>query len=834
MPRPKLPDLPIQAILPELLATLARSATAVLAAEPGSGKTTLAPLALLEQPWLADRKIIILEPRRLAARAAAARMSELVGDKVGGLVGYRVRFDTRVSNATKIEVVTEGILIRMLQNDPELTGVGLVIFDEFHERSLQGDLALALCLDGRQLRDDLKLLVMSATLDISAIATLLDHAPVIIGQGRCFPVTVEYLARPTTDFIVARTVRGIAKALAEQTGDILVFLPGGGEIRAVMAHYTPHPELACLPLYGDLPLAKQQLVFAPVSGRRRLILATPIAETSLTIEGITTVVDGGLVKSPRFDPASGLTHLETIRIAKASAEQRTGRAGRLGPGHCYRLWTRGEHHSLPDFQPPEIVNADLAPLLLELALWGVTEPEQLAWLDPPRQGQINQARLLLLDLGALDEKLTITPLGRQLAAFPLHPRLALMLVRGREQGLCHLACRLAAILNNRDPLKGARQSCDIEERLQLLLISERDGASAVRSKDGDPEACQLILREAAQYQNLLGDSRAEASPAGAAGTLLASAYPDRIAHKKPGSGQHLLASGRGATLPPGDHLASAELLVAAKLDGGKQQGRIFLAAPLSMAELRHDHPHLIISKKTVRWDATGQRVAAVAEEYLGRLLLSQKKWAGAKAEEISRCLLEGIRQGGSSCLPWQKKSRELQSRIQAAHLWQPEAWPDVSDEALLDDLSWLEPYLGQTRSLRDLQKLDLTEILLARLSWAKRQELERIAPAHLAVPSGSRIKINYQSGEVPILAVRIQEMFGCAATPTVADGRIPVLIHLLSPAQRPIQITSDLAAFWRTTYREVKKELAGRYPRHYWPENPLEAEATSRAKRKKR
>jgi ATP-dependent helicase HrpB len=836
MSLPNLPELPINDILPELLAALAVNKSAVLAAEPGSGKTTIIPLTLLDQPWLADRKIIILEPRRLAARAAAARMSELIGDKVGGIIGYRVRFDTKVSRTTRIEAVTEGILIRMIQNDPELTGVGLVIFDEFHERSLQGDLALALCLDARQLRDDLKILVMSATIDTGGIGDLLDQAPVITGQGRCFPVAVEYLERQSTDFIVPRAVRGIDKALAEQQGDILVFLPGAGEIRAVQAHYAKRTELTCLPLYGDLPLEKQNLVFAKAPGQRRLILATPIAETSLTIEGITTVVDCGLVKIPRFDPASGLTRLETIPIAKASAEQRMGRAGRLGPGHCYRLWTKREQHSRPNFLPPEIINADLAPLLLELALWGVSAPGQLTWLDPPRQGQISQARQVLIDLEALDERLALTPLGRKLASFPLHPRLALMLVRGREQGLSKLACRLAAILNNRDPLKAeaSRYSADIEERLQLLTISERDGASAVRAKGGDPAACRQILREAGQYQRLLGKTANDSGQLHEAGNLLASAYPNRIAHKKPGSGQHLLASGRGAILPDGDHLGQAELLVAAKLDAGKKQGRIFLAAPLSMAELRSNHAHLIETKKTVRWDAEQKRVVTVGEECLGSLVLSQKKWSGAEPEQISQCLLAGIRQAGITCLPWQKKSRELQARIQSAHLWQPDSWPDVADETLLQDLSWLEPYLSGAKGLNDLKKLDLAEILLNRLTWQEQQELDRIAPTHFKVASGSRIKLRYQPGGPPILAVRLQELFGCAETPTVANGKIPVLIHLLSPAQRPIQITSDLAAFWRSTYREVKKELAGRYPKHYWPENPLEAKATSRAKRKQR
>ncbi len=605
MSQPNLPDLPINDILPELLAALAWNSSAVLTAEPGSGKTTVAPLALLEQPWLVGKKIIILELRRLAARAAAARMSELVGDRLGGTVGYRVRFDRKVSRETRIEVVTEGIMIRMLQNDPELAAIGLVIFDEFHERSLQTDLALALCLETRQLREDLKVLVMSATIDSGEVAGLLGNAPVVNGQGRCFPVSVEYLARQSTDTIVTRTVKAIDKALTEQEGDILVFLPGAGEIRAVQARYAKRSDLVCLPLYGDLPFEKQNLVFAKAPGERRLILATPIAETSLTIEGITTVVDSGQLKSPRFDPASGLTHLQTIPISKASAEQRAGRAGRLTPGHCYRLWTKGEQHSRPEFLPPEIINADLSPLMLELAIWGVSDPGQLAWLDPPRKGQISQARKILIELEAIGENLAVTSLGRELAGFPLHPRLALMLVRGRELGLSKLACRLASILNNRDPLKdgSGRQSADIEERLQLLVILERDGAGAVRAKRGDPATCRQILKEASQYRQLLGKVADDSDELSEAGNLLASAYPDRIAHKKPGSGQHLLASGRGAVLPAGDHLGQAELLVAAKLDAGKKQGRIFLACPLSMAELRSDHSHLIKSEKTVRWDA---------------------------------------------------------------------------------------------------------------------------------------------------------------------------------------------------------------------------------------
>jgi len=832
-----LPEYPIHGVLPELLAGLADKPAAVLTAEPGSGKTTIVPLVLLDKPWLAGRKIIMLEPRRLAARAAAARLSELAGDRLGGLAGYRVRFDSRVSQKTRIEVVTEGIMIRMLQNDPELNDIGLVIFDEFHERSLQGDLALALCLDVRQIRDDLKILVMSATIDAAGVAGLLGEAPVVSGQGRCFPVTVHYLKRPSTGDIVSRTTRGIEKALAEQTGDILVFLPGAGEIKAVQARFADRQDLACLVLYGDLPLAEQNRVFAREDDRRRLILSTPIAETSLTIEGITTVVDSGLLRSPRFDPASGLTRLETIPVSKASAEQRAGRSGRLGPGHCYRLWTEPEHYSRADHMVPEIINADLAPLMLELALWGVADPDRLKWPDPPRRGQIKQARELLLELEAVDEKGTITPLGRELAGLPLHPRLAMMLIRGRAQNMGSIACKLAAILSNRDPLKGeaGRQSADIEDRLHLLEVFEKEGSRIVRARGGDPTGCRLILQEAAQYEKLLGcreDDRGESGrhKKGRAGNLLAYAYPDRIAMKRPDADQFLLASGRGAVLPEADHLNHSELLVAAALDRGRKQGRIFLAAELSMAEFLTDHGHLVKTNKIVRWDAEKERIAAVIEEQYGSLVLSAKNWPGAEPELITGCLLQAIQRAGPERLPWDRNSRDLQARLQTLHCWEPDKWPPVDDDTLMADLAWLAPYLTNARSFKDLQKLDMTAILSAGLSWEKQQELDRLAPSHLQVESGSRIRLHYHPGEPPVLPVRIQEMFGCRETPTVAGGRIKVIVHLLSPAQRPIQVTSDLAAFWQNTYKEVKKELAGRYPKHFWPDDPLTARATGRAK----
>jgi ATP-dependent helicase HrpB len=822
-----LPVLPIQAVLPELLESFVQHPSVVLAAETGSGKTTVAPLALVQEPWLAGKKIIILEPRRLAVRMAAKRMSDIVGEPVGGLVGYRIRFDKKISAGTRIEVVTEGVFLRMIQQDPELHDVGLVVFDEFHERTLLADLALALCLDARALRDDLKILVMSATMETSRVSRVLGDAPVVTGQGRCFPVEIRYLSRTSADYPVPRTVKAIHRALAEHDGDILVFLPGAGEIKAVQRQID-RGDILCLPLYGNLPQQKQDLVFAPAD-RRRLILSTPIAETSLTIEGVSVVIDSGLVKIPCFSPATGLTTLQTVGISKASADQRAGRAGRLGPGTCYRLWTRGEHHSRADFLPPEIVGADLAPLLLEVLQWGVQDPAELTWLDPPRAGQVSQAHKLLVRLGAVDEKGMLTALGRKIGGLPLHPRLALMLLRGRDLGNGLLACLLAALLQNRDLFRGSREvrSVDIEDRLEVLRLLEQDGERMVRARGADPSLCRRILREARQYQRLLGvDGVAENFHQ--SGTLLAHAYPDRIALKKDGSSQHLLASGRGVILPVGDHLHKADFLVAAHLDGGRKQGRIFLAAALSREEIFRDHAHLITRKDRVIWNST--RVDAASVLLFGSLELAREPLAEVDPERVRSCLLEGIQQKGIDCLSWRKKSRDLQARMQCAHTWDPDRWRDVSDDVLVSDLSWLVPYLDGVASLKQLQKIDLYPILQSFLSWQEQQNLDRLVPVHLQVPSGSRKKLLYQPGEPPVLAVRLQEMFGATTTPTVFGGKIIVLVHLLSPAGRPIQVTRDIAGFWQNTYHEVKKELKGRYPKHYWPDDPLTAQPTSRVR----
>lgn len=821
-----LPSLPITTVLDDVCAALAGHPAAVLAAPPGSGKTSVVPLVLLSEKWLTGKRIIMLEPRRLAARTAARRMSQLLGEEVGETVGYRVRFERKISARTRIEVVTEGILSRMLQHDPELAGIGLVIFDEFHERSLHADLALALCLDARVLRPDLRILVMSATLDSGAVAGLLGNTPVISGEGRCFPVTTTYLTAPEPWKVVAAMASAIRRALGEQQGDILAFLPGSGEIRRLAGELADLPDLDILPLYGDLPQQEQDRIFGPAV-RRRLILATPIAETSLTVEGITVVVDSGLVKRPRFDPACGLTRLETVPISKASAEQRAGRAGRLAPGHVYRLWSREAQHSLADFQLPEIVSADLAPLLLDLGLWGVTDPGQLIWLDPPRLSQVEQARALLVSLGAMDEQNLLTALGKGLAHLPLHPRLGLLLIRGEEKGQGRLACDLAALLANRDLLQGEvqKESADLELRLQLLAFWRRHGDGKARARGADPAACRRVDREATMYRALLTRDDG-ATDVSAAGNLLVYAYPDRIAGQlASGSGQYLLASGRRARLADHDPLLNWPLLVVPHVDAGAKEGRIYLAASVREEEINADHPQLVGQEKEIVWNQETRRVEAWVSTTIGSIVLQKKRWQDVDGEEVAACFLEGIRVSGLDCLPWTQQSRAFQTRVNFLHEWLPRDWPAMTDEALQADLTWLAPFVEGMSRADELKKLDLFTILSSRFSWQQLQDVERLAPSHLEVASGSRIKLRYEPGSPPVLAVRIQEMFGMQETPMVCQGRVPVLIHLLSPAQRPIQVTQDLKGFWQNTYHEVKKELKGRYPKHFWPDDPLVAEA---------
>lgn len=830
-----MPTLPIEPLLPQLRQTLARERNLVLQAPPGAGKTTRVPLALLDAPWLDQRKILLLEPRRLAARAAARFMAAALGERVGETVGYRVRLESRVGPRTRIEVVTEGILTRLLQDDPALENVGLVIFDEFHERSLHADLGLALCLDSQSaLNETLRVLVMSATLDGEAVAGLLGDAPLLRSEGRSFPVAIHYRPpreSPRRHAVSTDTlVREIRRALEEEPGSVLVFLPGAGEIRQLESalHIAgTAPDVIVAPLYGQLGSAAQDLAIQPAPpGKRKLVLATSIAETSLTIEGIRIVIDAGLMRQPRFDPGSGLTRLVTLPVSQAAADQRCGRAGRLQTGVCYRLWA--EHQHLLAHNTPEILEADLAPLVLELAQWGVQEAAQLHWLDSPPAAHLAQARQLLQQLGALDGAGRITARGRAMLQLGAHPRLAHMMLRARELGYAALACELAALLSERDPLRGARATeADIGPRLELL---RRRGGG----RDSDHGLLRQTTDAARQWQRQLGGGSASSVAAddAMAGALLAFAWPDRIGQRRGGlDGRFLLSNGRGAVLRDAEPLAAADYLVAAQLGDGRE-ARIFLAAEVQREQLLEYHGDLLSEHCFVAWDDREQCVQARRQLRLGELVLTNEAWRDADPQALQAALLEGVRRRGVACLPWNEAARSLQARLNFLHRLMPEAWSDVSDDALLEGLElWLLPHLHGMTRLAQLQRLDLRALLLAPLSWTRQRQLDELAPAFLTVPSGSRVRLDY-SQDIPVLAVRLQEMFGLADTPRIAGGSVAVLLHLLSPARRPVQVTQQLGSFWQGSYHEVKKELKGRYPRHHWPDDPLQAQPVAGTRRK--
>jgi ATP-dependent helicase HrpB len=813
--------LPVQEALPALLAALAEHPSAVLQAPPGAGKTTLVPLALLDQPWLMGRKIIMLEPRRLAARAAAKRMAELLGEGVGETVGYRIRQDSKISTKTRIEVVTEGILTRMIQDDPGLEGIGAVLFDEFHERSLPADLGLALALEIQgSLRDDLRLLVMSATLDGERVAALLGDAPIITSQGRAFPVDIHWLEKPEPRKFEAAVASAILNALDDtETGDVLVFLPGQGEIRRVERHLAAEGcPAVVVPLFGDLPAAEQDRALQPIPGQRKVVLSTAIAETSLTIEGVTIVVDGGQMRVPRFDPNGGMSRLVTVPVAKASAEQRRGRAGRLQPGRCYRLWSEAEHRALPAFAAPEILDADLAPLALDLARWGSAD---LRWLDPPPTAAYAQATALLTELEALDADGRISAHGKAMAALPVHPRLAHMMIKGRALGLGGLACALAALLSERDILRQARDA-DLRRRVEAML--------GAQDRDADRSGLMRARDLARQLRRLLGVAE-QSDRLDRIGLLLAFAFPDRVAQRRGDGLAYRLSNGRGAFFAQPEAISSTPYLVVADLDGDRKDARIFLAAALDEADLdEHFATHLIRADSVV-WDKREQAVLARRQTRFGALILQESRLDTPPADLMAAAQLQAIADLGLAALPWTDAARALRQRIAFLRRHHPQDWPDFSEEALLETLSdWLLPYLsGMSRSAH-WQKLDLTSILRDSLSWEQRQALDRLAPTHVSVPSGSRIGIDYENAEQPVLAVRLQEMFGLAETPALLDGKVPLLLHLLSPARRPLQVTRDLAGFWSGSYKAVKADMKGQYPKHYWPDNPLEAEPTARAK----
>ena len=786
----------------------------------------------------------MLEPRRLAARAAAHRMAVMLREQVGATVGYRMRLDTKVGPDTRIEVVTEGILTRLLQHDPSLNAYGIVLFDEFHERSLQADTGLALCLETQRLfRPDLRLLVMSATLDCGPVSELLGQAPVIACEGRMFPVETRYLDRPFTghlDLIVTQTIR---RSLAQDSGSLLVFLPGMAEIRRVerrLLDANLGPAVVVAPLHGDLPQAAQDLAIEPAApGTRKVVLATAIAETSLTIDGVRVVIDAGLSRVPRFDPRSGLTRLDTIRVTLDSAEQRRGRAGRVEPGVCYRLWTAAEHQSLAPRRPPEMLDADLTPVMLDLAVWGTGNPFELTWLTPPPSGAVAQAKELLTRLGALDSAGHITPHGGQMAELPLHPRLSHMLLKAGPLHLTVLACEVAALLSERDLLRGAAgwRNADLRLRLDVLHGQHEHAAGATV----DRAACQRVKRTAELWQRQLarqpqGKQADRRTDMPQIGLLLALAYPDRIAQRQPGrEARYLMANGRGALFANPDPLASEQYLVIADLDAGTQWARIDLAVPITLSDIETLYAGGITQTESVTWDDKTQAARASRKWQLGALVLSEQALSKPDSSLMVSALLQGVRQTGLAALAWTPELQQWRARVQfLRRIEGPDSpWPDLSDDTLLGTLEkWLGPYLDGMTTLERVKRLDLTQPLHALLTWEQQRQLERKAPTHLTVPSGSHIRIEYDSADLPVLAVRLQEMFGCKDTPRVADGKIPVVLHLLSPAKRPVQVTKDLASFWATAYQDVRKELRGRYPKHHWPEDPLTAPPTAKTKRR--
>ena len=832
--------LPVTEILDTLKSRLANCPGAVLQAPPGAGKTTLVPPALLDEPWLAHKRILLLEPRRLAARAAARRMADLRGEPVGATVGYRMRMERRIGPSTRIEVVTEGVLTRMLQSDPGLKGIGLVIFDEFHERSLQADLGLTLCLDIQGvLNTDLRLLVMSATLAPEPVAAFMGHVPVITCRGRTYPVATRYgnpRQRRGLEKHVSDAVCGVA---ADQDASILVFLPGAAEIGRVarrLAAARLGAQWIIAPLYGRLTRADQDRAIRPAPrGKYKIVLASAIAETSLTIDGVRVVVDAGFMRVPRYDPRSGMTRLVTLPVSKASADQRRGRAGRTAPGICYRLWSEAEQAALVPENQPEISVSDMTALALELALWGVSDPTQLRWLDPPPPNVFREACDLLQRLGAIDRQGRLTPHGRRMAALPLHPRLAHMLVMAKDHHLGRTACNLAALLGERDFIYRRHQAPDgdLQVRLDYLeTIRERTGVPSTDISIALP-AARRVIKSAERLRRQLNPP-AEQAHHMSAGRLLAWAYPDRIAQRRTtGEGRFLLANGRGAFLDPRESLAAHDFIVAAELDGDRRDARIFLAAAYDLNDLLAQNAEQLAWRDHVDWDTTRQRVRAERRLALGALNLRWEPLGDPDPQRVRAAFLKGIRDCGLDCLPWNRKLRGWQARVNFLHRILNGRWPDLSDALLTATLEqWLGLHIAGYTRLRDLNKLDLGRVLSEMLDWRQKKALDRLAPSHLSVPSGRQIPVDYHA-DPPILAVRLQEMFGQEDTPVVADGRQPLVIHLLSPAGRPVQITQDLAGFWQNGYNAVRKDLRGRYPKHYWPEDPLKARATYRVKPRK-
>lgn len=814
-------NLPIYDILPQLKNTLAAHQTVILQAPPGAGKTTQVPLALLDEDWLQGQKILMLEPRRLAATNAARYMSTLYGEPVGKTIGFTIRYQRQVAKQTRIEAMTEGILTRRLQSNPELPGIGLIIFDEFHERNLNSDLALALCHDAQQgLREDLKILIMSATLDGAPLSKLLD-APLLTSAGRSYPVTIHHAEQENND-LVAGTTAAIRRALHETEGDILAFLPGAGEINRCRQLLKDLDTINICPLYSALPYPDQEKAIR-AGNCRKVVLATNIAETSLTIEGVRVVIDSGYARQPRFDPASGLTRLEKVRISQASSEQRTGRAGRVAAGVCYRLWSQGAHGSLLPFTPPEIRNADLALLVQELSNWGCNDPLQLTWLDPPPAGGLEAGRQLLQLLGALNSSQLLTPLGKKMAKLPLHPRLGRLLLAAEQLDCLPLACDLVALLS--EPAQHQHQ--DLEVRLEELWRCR---------KQGRLDEVRNIERASAYWRkgyNLQPMDNLPVSNSVLIGQLLACAFPDRIGRLRNGeNNRYLFSSGRGGQLIKTSPLAGKKYVIATELTGKQgQEGQIVQAMALELSDILVLYPGSPWQKE-VFWDDQEGRVIARRVQQLGKLNLVEKP-ASVSGEETAKVVLDTLQTKGLELLNWTPAVETYRARVALIReVYPDEKWPELSYDKLLINLdNWLLPYIDKVKNRADLKKINMLVALQSLLDWQQQQRLDKLIPERLKVASGSNIRIQYNLNSQPILAVKLQEMFGEADTPKIGGGKIPLQLHLLSPAGRPLQVTQDLRTFWDEVYPEVKKEMRGRYPKHPWPDDPWNALPTRKTKR---
>ena len=820
-----LPSLPIDSVLPELRSVLHEGNAAVLVAPPGAGKTTRIPLTLLDEEWAKGKRIILLEPRRLAARSAAAHMAQLLGEKIGETVGLRVRFGSQISPRTRLEVVTEGVFSRMILDDPLLEGVGAVLFDEFHERSLDADFGLALALDVQNgLRNDLKIMVMSATLDGNRIAELI-RAPLLEAQGHSFPVTTFYLGRDPLQSIETEISRAVFKALREETGSILAFLPGQKEISQVarlLAEQIRQPsEVMICPLYGALSIEEQDKAILPApAGKRKIVLATSIAETSLTIEGIRVVIDSGLARVPEYEPALGLTRLKTVKISRAGAEQRRGRAGRVEPGICYRLWEEAANNSLPPFMSPEILTSDLSSLMLDCAAWGVKDPASLLFPDTPPEAALREARTILKSLKALDDDGAITSTGHSLRSLALPVRLARMVLEGARQGFACESTELAVLLVERG-LGGS--SVDLAERVRIFRKDRSSRAEAARklARSWTKTAQQDFMQKSA-------DNQAEW------GLLLAAAYPDRIARQKGQDGNYLMANGRAGKLDPADPLSGEKYLVIADIQGKAASGRISAASALPEALLAEAAGSALEEREEIIFDHTAKALKRRLIRSIGALIVEEYPLPVKAGEETTRLLTDAIRSSKMDYLPWGDKTRQLRQRLAFMRCYDTEnmsSWPDMSANSLLDHLEeWLAPFLTGITALEEISEDNLKQALLSLIPWDQQKRLDNEAPSHFNVPSGSHILLDY-SEEEPALHVRVQELFGLSDHPALCNGRVPIVLHLLSPAQRVIQITRDLPGFWKGSWNAVKAELKGRYPKHFWPDDPVQAIPTRKTKK---